>query len=107
CDEGTQTIQLLAADDRRATAGECSGNTENVACANFNPPGATDDAEQDLVGSGPLGFDRWDLLYPLAPKPPQVQVSSRDFFGPYSPTYIDSGLEEFQKLRRVYTTLGH
>jgi hypothetical protein len=83
-----------------------SGNTENVACANFDPPGATDDAEQNLVGSGPLGFDRWDLLYPLAPKPLLISVSDMDFFYTYSPKYISNGWEEFQKLRAVYTVLG-
>ncbi len=104
---GTDTMLLAAVDERLAVVAVSSGNTENFACANFNPPGATDDAEQDLVGSGPLGFDRWDLLYPLVPKPLQIQVSSRDFFGTYSPTYIESGIEEFQKLRKVYVRLGH
>src|SRR6266404_4373356 len=103
---GTNTMLLAAVDDRLAAAAVSSGNTENVACANFNPPGATDDAEQDLVGSGPIGFDRWDLLYPLAPKPLQIQVSSRDFFGTYSPTYIESGIEEFGKLQIIYEKLG-
>ena len=65
----TLTMLLAAVDDRLAAATVSMGNTENFACANFNPPGSTDDAEQNLVGSGPLGFDRWDLLYPLAPKP--------------------------------------
>jgi dienelactone hydrolase len=104
---GTNTMLLAAIDSRLTAAAVSCGNTENVVCANFDPPGATDDAEQDLVGSAPLGFDRWDLLYPLAPKPLQIQVSSRDFFGTYSPNYIDSGIEEFQKLRKVYATLGH
>src|SRR6185436_566440 len=81
----TDTMLLAAVDTRLAAAAVSCGNTENVACANFNPPGATDDAEQDLVNSGRYGFDRWDLLYPLAPKPLQIQVSSRDFFGTYSP----------------------
>ena len=57
---------LAAVDDRLAAAAPCCANTENVACANFIPPGSTDDAEQDLIASGPAGFDRWDLLYPLA-----------------------------------------
>lgn len=104
---GTNTMLLTAVDRRLAAAAISCPNTENVATANFVPPGATDDAEQDLVGSGPLGFDRWDLLYPLAPKPLHIQVSSRDFFGTYSPNYIDSGIEEFQKLRKVYAALGH
>jgi len=104
---GTTTMLLAAVDRRLAAAAVSSGNTENLACANFNPPGSTDDAEQDLAGSGPLGFDRWDLLYPLAPKPLQIQVSSHDFFGTYSPSYIENGIEEFQKLRKVYESLGH
>ena len=103
----TLTMLLIAADDRLAAAVECSGNTENVACANFIPPGSTDDAEQDFISSGPLGFDRWDTMYPFAPKPLLVSVSDKDFFGTYSPDYISSGWEEFQKLQRVYEVLGH
>jgi len=104
---GTISMFLMAVDDRLAAAVVCSGNTENVACANFNPPGSTDDAEQDFVGSGPLGFDRWDTMYPFAPKPLLVTVSDKDFFGTYSTAYISSGWEEFQKLQRVYEVLGH
>lgn len=103
----TLTMMLLAVDDRLAAAVECSGNTENFACANFNPPGSTDDAEQNFPGSGPLGFDRWDLPYPFAPKPLLVTVSDHDFFGTYASEYIRNGWEEFQKLRKVYETLGH
>src|SRR3984885_4123246 len=102
----TATMFLSAVDDRIAAAVVCSGITENFACANFNAPGSTDDAEQNFVGSGPFGFDRWDLLYPLAPKPLLVTVSDKDFFGTYSPRYISSGWEEFQKLRKVYAVLG-
>jgi dienelactone hydrolase len=104
---GTNTMLLAAVDDRLAAAVVSSGNTENVACANFNPPGSTDDGEQNLVASAPVDFDRWDLLYPIAPKPLLVMVSQRDFFGTYSPNYLTSGIEEFQKLQRVYHTLGH
>ena len=104
---GTLTMLLACVDDRLSAAAVCSGNTENVACANFNPPGSTDDAEQDLTGSGPLGFDRWDLLYPLAPKPLLIQVSAHDFFGTYSPRYLDDGREQFERLARVFEILGH
>ncbi|HEX8983859.1 MAG TPA: acetylxylan esterase, partial [Bryobacteraceae bacterium] len=104
---GTLTMLLACVDDRLAAAAVMSGNTENVACAGYNPPGATDDAEQDFVGSGPLGFDRWDTLYPFAPKPLLVSVSAHDFFGTYSPSYISSGREEFAKLHAVYETMGH
>jgi dienelactone hydrolase len=103
---GTLTMLLAAVDGRISAAAVCSGNTENVACADFNPPGSTDDAEQNLAGSGPLGFDRWDLLYPFAPRPLLITVSDRDFFGTYSPDYIRSGWEESQKLRAVYTRFG-
>ena len=104
---GTNTMLLAAVDDRLAAAAVSCGNTENLASADFNPPGATDDAEQDFPGSGPLGFDRWDLLYPLAPKPLLVMPSARDFAGTYSPNYIASGVEEFGKLRAVYEMMGH
>ena len=104
---GTNTMLLAAVDDRLAAAAVSCGNTENIACADFNPPGSTDDGEQNIVGGGPVGFDRWDLLYPLAPKPLLVLASDRDFFGTYSPNYISSGTEEFGKLKRVYETLGH
>jgi dienelactone hydrolase len=102
----TLSMFLAAVDNRLAAAVVCSGNTENFTCANFNPPGSTDDAEQNLVGAGPLGLDRWDLLYPLAPKPLLISVSSKDAFGTYSPNYIGDGRDEFNKLRRVYEQLG-
>ena len=76
------------------------GNTENVACAHFKSPGSTDDAEQDLIGAASVGFDRWDLFYPLAPKPLQIQVSSRDFFGTYSPVISTMGLESTRSCGR-------
>jgi cephalosporin-C deacetylase-like acetyl esterase len=104
---GTLTMLLAAVDDRLAVAAVSSGNTENLACADFNPPGSVDDAEQNFIDSGPKGFDRWDLLYPLAPKPLLVTVSARDFFGTYSPSYLTSGQEEFGKLAKVYGVLGH
>jgi hypothetical protein len=33
--------------------------------------------------------------------------SDKDSFGTYSPNYISSGTEEFEKLKRIYETLGH
>lgn len=104
---GTTTMLLSAVDDRLAAAAAACPISENFACANFNPPGSTDDAEQNFIASGPAGFDRWDLFYPLAPKPLLVLVSEKDFFGTYSPNYISSGQEEFEKLRKVYAALGH
>jgi len=101
------TSMLACVDDRLAAIALASSNTENIALADFNPPGSTDDAEQDFVGSGPLGFDRFDLLYPIAPKPLLVLNSAKDFYGTYSPRYISNTWEEFQKLERIYAVLGH
>ncbi len=95
---GTLTMLLACVDDRLSAVAVSSGNTENVACADFDPPGSTDDAEQNLIGSCPLGFDRWDLLYPIAPKPLLILVSAHDFFGTYSPRYLSSGREEYRKV---------
>jgi cephalosporin-C deacetylase-like acetyl esterase len=104
---GTLTMLLAAVDDRLAAAAASCPNTENLACADFNPPGSTDDAEQNLIGAAPLGLDRWDLFYPFAPKPLLILVSARDFFGTYSPNYIANGWEEFEKLAGIYRLLGH
>jgi cephalosporin-C deacetylase-like acetyl esterase len=103
---GTLTMLLAAADERLAAAAVSSGNTENFATSPFVPPGSTDDAEQDLLGSGPLAFDRWDTLWPFAPKPLLITVSARDFFGTYSPSYETSRKEEYPKLARAYAELG-
>jgi hypothetical protein len=104
---GTLTMFLAAIDNRLACAAVSCGNTENFACDGFLAPGSTDDAEQNFIGSGPLGFDRWDTLYGLAPKPLWIAVSARDFFGTYSPRYLDSGRAEFMRLREVYSRLGN
>jgi dienelactone hydrolase len=103
---GTLTMMLAAVDERLACAVPACPNTENHACANFNPPGSTDDAEQNFINGGPHGFDRWDTLYPLAPKPMLVIVSAKDFYGTYSPRYIENGREEFEKLKKIYSVLG-
>jgi cephalosporin-C deacetylase-like acetyl esterase len=103
---GTITMLLACADERLSAAAVSSGNTEDFAGADFNPPGSTDDAEQDFVGSGLVGFDRWDLLYPIAPKPLLLQVSAHDFFGTYSPRYLEDGREQYEHLSKVYELLG-
>jgi len=102
---GTLTMLLAGADERLAAAAVCMGNTENIIQIPFRSPGATDDAEQDFVYSGPAGFDRWDLFYPFAPKPMLLWPSDRDFFATYSPDYVKNGWQEFQHLRRIYETL--
>ena len=104
---GTLAMMLAAVEDRVTAAVVCSGNTENVACSDFHPPGSVDDAEQNLIGSGPLGFDRWDLLWPFAPRPLLILTSAMDFFHTYSPSYIQNGREEYQRLAAAYETLGY
>ncbi|HYZ84134.1 MAG TPA: hypothetical protein VE621_07010, partial [Bryobacteraceae bacterium] len=42
----------------------------------------------------------------LAGKPLWIGVSARDFFGTYSPMYIEDGRKEFAKLQGVYRVLG-
>jgi len=103
----TLSMLLVAADDRVAAAAPCMGNIENVAALPFLPPGSTDDAEQDFVDSGPVGFDRWDLFYPFAPKPMLIWPSDRDFYNTYSSQYVQNGWKEFQELKAAYVTLHH
>jgi dienelactone hydrolase len=102
----TLSMMLAAVDSRLATIAVMSGNTENFACPGFLPPGSVDDAEQDLVGSGPVGFERFDLLHCLAPKPLLVSVSEKDFFGTYSPNYLTNSRLEFTRLKEIYSALG-
>jgi hypothetical protein len=42
---GTNTMLLAAVDDRLARRISC-GIIENVACADFNPPGSSDDGNR-------------------------------------------------------------
>lgn len=103
---GTTTMFLAAVDDRLTCAAAACPNTENHAVARLNGPGSVDDAEQCLLDAPSKGIDRWDLLHPMAPKPLMVLVSARDWFGTYSPEYLENGRAEFARLRRFYQTLG-
>jgi dienelactone hydrolase len=103
---GTLTMLLAAADDRLAAAVVACGNTENLVTAAFEPPGSTDDAEQNLVGAGPLGLDRWDLLLPLAPRPLLLLVSTEDPSTTYSPAYLADGRAEAARLAQIYAVLN-
>jgi dienelactone hydrolase len=103
---GTLSMFLAAVDSRLACISAACPNTENIVSDSFNSPGPSDDAEQNIIDSGPAGFDRWDTLYPFAPKPLQVIVSAKDFFGTYSPQYIENGRSEFARLQKVYKILG-
>lgn len=102
----TLTMLLAATDSRLSAAAVCMGNIENIAAGPFLSPGATDDAEQNLIGAGPLGLDRWDLFYPFAPKPLLIWPSDRDLFATYSPNYLRNAWQEYQRLSRTYEILG-
>ena len=52
---GTATMYLCALEPRIHAAIVVEGHTENVAGANYQPPGAFADAEQNIIGSLPLG----------------------------------------------------
>jgi dienelactone hydrolase len=104
---GTLSMFLAAVDSRLACVSAACPNTENLISENFNSPGPSDDAEQNILDSGAAGFDRWDTLWPFAPKPLQIIVSAKDFFGTYSPRYIENGRSEFARLRNAYRLLGN
>ena len=48
------------------------------------------------LAAGPVGFDRWDTLYPLAPKPMLVAVSARDFSALILRAIWSNGRMEFE-----------
>jgi len=84
---GTMTMYLAPLEPRIKVAVESDGNSENVAGPSYAPPGAVDDAEQNLAGSLPEGLDRGDLLLAFAPKPLLILYSRTDSGLTYSPTY--------------------
>ncbi len=99
---GTMTMYLAALEPRLRAAAVSDGNTENVAGPFFDPPGATDDAEQNIVGSLPLGIDRGDLLLAFAPKPLLICYTTHDEGVTYSPVYEEATQEIYRELQRVY-----
>jgi cephalosporin-C deacetylase-like acetyl esterase len=103
---GTMTMYLAALEPRLRAAVVSDGNIENVAGPFFDPPGATDDAEQNIVGSLPLGIDRGDLLLAFAPKPLLICYTTHDEGVTYSPVYEESTVDIYRELQRVYGLLG-
>ena len=103
---GTMTMYLAVLEPRLRVAAVSDGNTENVAGPFFDPPGATDDAEQNIVGSLPLGIDRGDLLLAFAPKPLLICYTTHDEGVTYSPVYEEATQEIYRELQRVYGLMG-
>jgi cephalosporin-C deacetylase-like acetyl esterase len=103
---GTMTMYLAALEPRLRAAAVSDGNTENVAGPFFDPPGATDDAEQNIVGTLPLGIDRGDLLLAFAPKALLICYTTHDEGVTYSPVYEESTKNMYAELQRVYSRFG-
>jgi cephalosporin-C deacetylase-like acetyl esterase len=103
---GTMTMYLIALDPRIQAAVAVEANFENMAGPHYDPPGAIADAEQDLVGSLPLGLDRGDLLAAFAPKPLLMSYTVHDQGQTYSPVYEEAIRENYDELRRLYGILG-
>jgi cephalosporin-C deacetylase-like acetyl esterase len=103
---GTQTMYLCGLETRLKAAVVVEGNTENVAGANFLPPGAYADAEQNIMGSLPLGIDRGDLLAAFAPNALLICYTPVDNGTTYAPHYVEGTHEIFDELQRVYKTSG-
>jgi cephalosporin-C deacetylase-like acetyl esterase len=103
---GTMTMYLAALEPRLAAAVEVEGNSENMAGAFYDPPGAVADAEQNVVGGLPFGIDRGDLFWPFAPKPMLICYTTHDEGETYSPVYQESTLEIYRSLAGAYTLFG-
>lgn len=103
---GTMTMYLAALEPRLRAAVVSEGNSENVAGSFFDPPGATDDAEQNVVGGLPFGIDRGDLLLAFAPKPLLICYTTHDEGVTYSPVYEESTTNIYEELQRAYEFFG-
>ncbi len=93
---------LCALEPRIQAAVVVEGNTENLAGADYQPPGAYADAEQNLIGGLSVPLDRGDLLWAFAPKPLLICYTPIDNGSTYSPTYVRGTEEIFYELRAVY-----
>jgi cephalosporin-C deacetylase-like acetyl esterase len=103
---GTATMYLCALEPRIQAAIIVEGHTENVAGANYEPPGAYADAEQNIIGSLKLGVDRGDLLSSFAPKPLLICYSHMDVGSTYSPHYEQGTREIYQESKDIYKQYG-
>jgi cephalosporin-C deacetylase-like acetyl esterase len=99
---GTQTMYLCALEPRIHAAVVVEGHTENLAGADYQPPGAFADAEQNLIGSLKAPLDRGDLLCAFAAKPLLICYTPVDTGTTYSPHYVEGTEEIFEELRNVY-----
>ena len=103
---GTMTMWLAALDPRIKAAAASDGQNENLAGPNYAPPGAVDDAEQNIAGSLPEGIDRGDLFLACAPRPLLIQYSTTDAGLTYSPTYVEGTEEIYREALAGYKLMG-
>ncbi len=111
---GTMTMYLAALEPRIAAVVVNEGNTENVAGLQYDPPGAVDDAEQNVVGSLPASLDRGDILAAAAPRPLLICYTTHDRGETYSPqeVYLEAAavyklLDAEEKIRLAASHLPH
>ena len=102
---GTMTMYLAALDERIRAAVVSEGNTENVAQANFEPPGSVDDAEQNLVASLVHGIDRFDFLHAVAPRALLITITNKDAGSTYGPEYVNDAMALIEELKKTYALL--
>lgn len=103
---GTQTMFFCALEPRITAAVVVEGHTENLAGADYEPPGAFADAEQNLIGGLSIPLDRGDLLCAFAPKPLLICYTPIDNGTTYSPHYIAGTKEIFGEVSAVYSACG-
>ena len=103
---GTMTMWMAALDPRIKAAAASDGQNENLAGPSYAPPGAVDDAEQNIVGSLPEGLDRGDLFLACAPRPLLIMYSRTDGGLTYSPTYVEGTEEIYHEAQAGYRLMG-
>ena len=103
---GIMTMYLAALEPRIAAAVVNEGNTENMAGPRYDPPGALDDAEQNVPGMLRLHLDRGDMLAAAAPKPLLICYTTHDRGETYSPVYDEASEEVYNEAASVYKLLG-
>jgi len=103
---GTMTMYLAALEPRIKVAVASDAQSEDLAGPTYAPPGAVDDAEQNIAGSLPEGIDRGDLLLAFAPKPLLILYSRTDDGLTYSPTYVKGTREVYQEAQAAYKLMG-
>jgi cephalosporin-C deacetylase-like acetyl esterase len=103
---GTMTMYMAALEPRIKVAAASDGQSENVAGPSYAPPGAVDDAEQNIAGSLAEGIDRGDLFLAFAPKPLLILYSRTDSGLTYSPTYVKGNKEIYSEVQAAYKLMG-